>query len=186
MRELVRLAEVREARAKQEMAALLAERAEVFDTKTARGERHSTGLGPAAEQNGALPLQQQEQGGQVGAAAAEEQQEGQAEAEAGTQEATAAGETSPRESSAGSTQGSAGAEVSPVNEGATAADSPAAAAAATPEAAVEHVLREKQLAVAEARRRKAAAHEKFSKLSQVCVAADQVSRGGAARHLGCS
>ena len=39
MRELVRLAQVREARAKQEMAALLAERAAVFDTDTARGAR---------------------------------------------------------------------------------------------------------------------------------------------------
>jgi hypothetical protein len=50
----------------------------------------------------------------------------------------------------------------------------AAAAAAAPEAAVEQLLHERQALIAEARRRKATAQEKFAKLSQVCVAADQV------------
>ena len=52
----------------------------------------------------------------------------------------------------------------------------AAATAAAPEAAVEQLLHERQALIAEARRRKATAQEKFAKLSQVCVAADQVSQ----------
>ncbi|KAL4440036.1 hypothetical protein ABPG75_003037 [Micractinium tetrahymenae] len=198
MRELVRLAEVREARAKQEMAALLAERAEVFDTDTARGERRQAGLGAAAAgQSEAAVVQQEEQRVQgeqdgAGASSGEEQQAGPAEAEAGAQAeaapaAATAGETSVGKhpcsadtsadsAAAGNAQGPADAEASPAQQSAEEAGSPAAAvpaAAASPEAAVEHLLREKQLAIAEARRRKAAAQDKFSKLSQVCVAADQ-------------
>lgn len=57
-----------------------------------------------------------------------------------------------------------------------------AAAAATSSAAaavdMEELLREKQVLIVEARRRKKVAKQNFSKLSQVCVAADQVRQAG--------
>lgn len=191
MRELVRLAEVREARAKQEVAALLAERAGAFDTETARGERRQPGLQVAVEPGEAPAAQQLGHSGQDGDAAAEEQRGRQREDGQGAHQPAAAGETSTGQgwSSAGDGMrggdlGSATAEALPACQCTAGADSPAAAvgaAAGEPEAGVERLLREKQLAIAEARRRKAAAHGKFSKLSQVCVAADQVSTAAAAK-----
>lgn len=198
MRELVRLAEVREARAKAEMAALLAARVEVFDSESARGARpllpgeelaqeHSGGQAQVATaQQDAQPPASQE-----AAMAAEAASEGQGAAGEEDQGATASPAAAPGESreptagEPGAQQAQLPAEAdSPVEAAdtatpvaaATVPDAPAAPAAAAPEVEAEQLLREKQALIAEAWRRKATAREKFTKLSQVCVAADQVSR----------
>ncbi|EFN52866.1 hypothetical protein CHLNCDRAFT_138354 [Chlorella variabilis] len=232
MRELVRLAEVREARAKREMAALLAEKAEVFDTDTARGERRQAaaaaeeagaGEGEAAperlawEQVAAEPAvaasaaateaaaaEEGVQPGTGGAGAVEAPPESGADSpaaapagsappseQAGDEEAapasgTQAGpaqEEDTAEPAAGVAALEAPAEVAaqPAAEAPAEVSTPAeaemAAAAATSSAAaavdMEELLREKQVLIVEARRRKKVAKQNFSKLSQVCVAADQ-------------
>lgn len=198
MRELVSLAEAREARAKREIAALLAERAEVFDTDTARGARCAAAQeqGPAQEEgDGAMAQPAAEPAGESGDAAeglvepasasfddqstaAEEQaaQEGPLASDGGE---TAAGTDDDGADAATEQEGAREGTATPRAAAASAEAEGAASAptAASPEADVERRLRERQLAFAEARRRKAAAKEKFSKLSQVCVAADQVSGG---------
>jgi len=183
MRELVRLAEVREARAKQEVAGLLAERAEVFDTETARGARREQLQQEQQQQQQDVQAQQQvgsaapppsNQDGSLAAAAAEKEAV-EVQADGGvTAEAAVAGASDAAEAPAEQPADSGETEASTVPDADNGAAAAPAAAAATPEAAVEHLLHERQQAIAEARRRKAAAKEKFAKLSQVCVAADQV------------
>ena len=235
MRELVRLAEEREARAKQNMAALLAERAEVFDA--ADSARREPARVPAAEQA------QQEQCTQQVEAAGQPAAEGEPaealaeHAEEAVQQAGTTEHASPAEAAAAvplpagssvqegdafgpqqtavstASMGEAGPtqdeedtgqspavaegeavqaagismEAAPGPAEAPSASTPAPAAAgagpAAPAAAVnsemaaEQQLLERQAAIAEARRRQQTAKEKFAKLSQVCVAADQVRLG---------
>ncbi|PRW33225.1 outer dynein arm-docking complex subunit 1 [Chlorella sorokiniana] len=247
MRELVRLAEVRESRAKQEMAALLAERAEVFDAAdglSARGEPSSAAMpepsAPAGATAAPEPAEQaqQEHSTQDTLAGAEPAGEGEpAEAAVEQDEAAAQQDEAPQQAGpvavaatvplpagssvqegddtspqqpAPSASASYGARPSQDEESAgespaaaeaagvqadgtssAAASSPAEASAAyatvaaaapaaapaapaNPDVAAEqqHLLL-RQAAIAEARRRQQTAKEKFAKLSQVCVAADQ-------------
>lgn len=253
MRELVRLAEVREARAKQEMAALLAERAEVFDAADSLSARDEPAEGTAAIAAQAAELEPQveqviqtehSRDGPAMATAEPAAEDGPAEAapevaarqegaaqEAGPLEAAAAvplpAGSSVQEGDALSPQQAAASAAAieaagPSQDGGVEGDSPAAATAsgeeapqvgstsgdlapaaavepssaasapaapapaaaapaapANPDLAAEQQLLERQAAIAEARRRKQTAKEKFSKLSQVCVAADQVRMRGA-------
>lgn len=232
MRELVRLAEVREARAKQEMAALLAERAEVFDAAdglTARGDpAEAAAVSQPAEQAQQEPSMQcpvaaaepaaQAEPGEAEAEAeqdeAEVQQDGAAQ-QAGpvaaaaavplpagssvqegdvvsSQEATASSAATPSQdeestaksfalaeqeagqASAAANDAASGPASAPSLPAKAAAAAAAHAAAVNPDLAAEQQLLQHQMAIAEARRRQQTAKEKFSKLSQVCVAADQV------------
>ncbi|KAL4854466.1 hypothetical protein ACK3TF_004820 [Chlorella vulgaris] len=265
MRELVRLVEVREARAKHELDALLAEKAEPYGTQTPRqlsgveGEdahtaaslpqpaahttQQATGAAAVAEPE-QLPVQAAEMGGSVVGEAVQSQRLNSlgseaadvAEASAGeaaeeqslavleggaerldkpsepSQDAGLGPEPPTRETAAheaseqaagqeateqdASTEKAAGdqatgiadkaaphtaleapaapaaivaAAAAPVASAASAAAKPAAAA----EADINLLLAEKKEEIAEARRRKQAAKEKFGKLTRVCLAADQ-------------
>ena len=146
MRELVRLAEVRETQAKHEMARLLDERAGVYATS-----------GDSAR---ALGAQQQDQQAAAGAAA---------QAGEGDGPGVAAGDGTEAGGDRGGGEGSAAApelvhtarsEAQPLEP-----EGPA------------HLAEEKAALIAAAKRRKQAAEKAFCKLSQICVAADQV-RGG--------
>ena len=146
MKELVCLAEVREARAKEEVARLVEEREGILNTS---GES-ARALGAAFEQQ---QQQQQVQAAEPDAGAA---------AAGGEEPASPAGSSSQQ-------QGDAAAE--------RAAAEPARLAPFAPAQQAAQLAEERAASIAEAKARKQAAKEQFSRLSQVCVAAHQVRKG---------